>query len=63
MLKRNLSVWCLLAVMVFALTLVAAGPVLARGLTHQDIEALRQRGQEQGWTFTVGENWATQYDL
>jgi C1A family cysteine protease len=28
-----------------------------------DIEALRQQAEEEGWTFTVGENPATQYTL
>lgn len=33
------------------------------GLTGEDIEALRLRGEEEGWTFTVGENSAIQYPL
>jgi hypothetical protein len=30
-------------------------------MTRDDIEALRQRGQAEGWTFTVGQTEATQY--
>ena len=30
-------------------------------LTPADIEALRERGQREGWTFTVGETPATRY--
>ena len=29
-------------------------------LTKDDIEALRKQGEREGWTFTVGENEATQ---
>ena len=32
-------------------------------LTNEDIEALRERAIEEGWTFEVGENEATQYSL
>jgi C1A family cysteine protease len=32
-------------------------------LTEDDIEALRREGEEEGWTFTVGLNAATEYDL
>ncbi len=36
---------------------------LAKGLTPADIEALRKQGEAEGWTFTVGENPATEYSL
>lgn len=32
-------------------------------LSSEDIAALQQRAAEEGWTFTVGENSATQYSL
>ncbi|HNQ25045.1 MAG TPA: C1 family peptidase, partial [Phycisphaerae bacterium] len=41
-----------------------AGSTTALGqLTQADIDALRQQGEEEGWTFTVGLNDATQYPL
>lgn len=42
--------------------LLPAGFVSA-GLTSEDIAALREQGEKEGWTFTVGENEATQYSL
>ncbi|MGB2986770.1 MAG: C1 family peptidase [Phycisphaerae bacterium] len=39
-----------------------AGPALAQ-LSSEDIAALRERGQAEGWTFTVGENEATRRPL
>ncbi|MDY7109411.1 MAG: C1 family peptidase, partial [Planctomycetota bacterium] len=47
-----------------AMLFVAAAAALAAGtavgqLTPEDIEALRARGEREGWTFTVGENPAT----
>ncbi len=35
----------------------------ATGLSKTDIDSLRRQGQIEGWTFTVGENPATQYTL
>ncbi len=32
-------------------------------LTDEDIVALREKGKQEGWTFTVGENPATKYSL
>jgi C1A family cysteine protease len=32
-------------------------------LSPEDIDALRRRGEAEGWTFTVGENEATKYSL
>lgn len=48
--------WCLVALAV----LVCCGvrPAAAQ-LTNADIEALRRRGVQEGWTFTVGPNPAT----
>jgi len=45
----------------FALAFIAESH--AAGLSEADIEALRNRGKIEGWTFTVGQNEATQYDL
>jgi C1A family cysteine protease len=52
------------------LTILAAlGVVLAGGvpvfgqLSERDIETLKQQAEAEGWTFTVGENPATQYSL
>ena len=42
--------------------LTAPGAVLAQ-LSPDDIEALRERGKAEGWTFTVGENSATSRSL
>ncbi|HEX7401618.1 MAG TPA: C1 family peptidase, partial [candidate division Zixibacteria bacterium] len=35
----------------------------AAGLSRADIDSLRKQGEIEGWTFTVGENPATQYSL
>ncbi len=47
--------------LVLAMALVA--PAALAQLTADDIAALRERGEREGWTFTVGENAATQYSL
>jgi hypothetical protein len=55
-----------LVILILAITfcsLVAAAESGAEGLSKADIEALRKRGEMEGWTFSVGENPATQYDL
>ena len=57
------AAFCLLTILAFSLGLAAVHPAVAAGLSKRDIEALKQQGQEERWTFTVGENWATQYDL
>ena len=49
--------------LVASLFLLVNGLSQAAGLSKQDIEALRQQGQTEGWTFTVGENPATAYNL
>jgi C1A family cysteine protease len=54
---------CLVLVAVAGL---AAGLGVSRagaGLSAADIEALREQGEREGWTFTVGENPATEYSL
>ena len=33
------------------------------GLSTEDIAQLQEQGEQEGWTFTVGENSATMYDL
>ena len=46
----------------FAFTLIPAAQVSA-GLTADDIDALRQQGERDGWTFTVDLNDAAQYSI
>ena len=60
----------LLTVFVTVLLVLAAGlpaPATAEDETGEacyvDIEALQRRAQEEGWTYTVGENPATRYPL
>ncbi|MFH1747382.1 MAG: C1 family peptidase [Planctomycetota bacterium] len=43
--------------------LLAVSPIAAGQLTAEDIDALRDQGVREGWTFTVSENPATQYSL
>jgi C1A family cysteine protease len=43
--------------------LLMAGTAFAEGLSSADIAALQKQGEIEGWTFTVGENPATQYSL
>jgi len=45
------------------LLLAATSTAAYAQLTPEDIDALRLRGMEEGWTFTVGENPATEYPL
>ena len=45
--------------MAFLLTVSAA----YAQMTAADIERLRDRGRAEGWTFTVGESWATRQDM
>ena len=47
---------------VIAAIFINATPVLGQ-LNTEDIEVLRERAREEGWTFTVGENPATKYPL
>jgi len=48
--------------LILALLMVTAQPGNAE-LSNQDIAALQQRADAEGWTFEVGENEATQYSL
>jgi C1A family cysteine protease len=52
----------ILLLLTFVSGVMISGTARAR-LTEDDIEALRRQGEEEGWTFTVGPNPATQYDL
>ncbi len=45
-----------------AVVLTATASVFGR-LTSQDIAALQEQGQAEGWTFTVNQNPATEYSL
>jgi len=47
---------------ILALLIVSAQPGYAQ-LSKEDITALRQQGEAEGWTFDVGANDATQYSL
>jgi C1A family cysteine protease len=47
----------------FSLLLIMVSISSAAGLSRADIDSLRKQGQIEGWTFTVGENPATQYSL
>ncbi len=49
--------------LVASLMLLVNGLSQAAGLSKQDIDALKQQGEAEGWTFTVGENPATAYNL
>ena len=52
--------WRLVAA--YSLVVALAVPALAQ-LTPTDIDALRAEAEREGWSFTVGENQATQYAL
>ena len=45
-----------------ALVLASTGAAYAQ-LTAEDIQALREQGEREGWSFRVGENGATRYSL
>ena len=49
--------------LVFLLVWMTASIASAAGLSRADIDSLRKQGEIEGWTFTVGENPATQYSL
>ncbi len=51
-----------LTVLTILLVVLAASPSFAQ-LSSKDIVALREQGKTDGWTFTVGENDATQRSL
>jgi C1A family cysteine protease len=46
-----------------SLLVLASTSIAYAQLTAQDIQALRERGEREGWTFTVAENGATGYAL
>jgi hypothetical protein len=50
-------------ILVISFLFLAAGMVWTKGLSSDDIAALKKQGEIEGWTFTVGENPATQYSL
>ncbi len=52
---------CLTITILFSFLIT--GTLFAEGLTRADIEALKEQGKTEGWTFSVGENPATQYEL
>jgi C1A family cysteine protease len=52
-----------IAVMVLSLVWTMSSVASAAGLSRADIDSLRKQGEAEGWTFTVGENPATQYSL
>jgi hypothetical protein len=56
------SGFCLTACFIAATSLANPNSALAQ-LSGKDIEALRKRGELEGWTFTVGQNGATSYPL
>ena len=47
----------------FSFLFLMAGISFAKGLSSADIVALKEQGEIEGWTFTVGENPATNYSL
>lgn len=51
------------SVLAFALALLGSVATAWAQLTDADIAALRERGEREGWTFTVGQNEATQRPL
>ena len=55
--RSNVTLLVLLAIMV-----PVVQPAIAQ-LSSTDIAALPERGRQEGWTFTVGDNPATQYSL
>jgi C1A family cysteine protease len=59
--RRGPLRWITLAVILGPILLTAL-PSYAQ-LTADSIAALRERGKQEGWTFTVGENDATKYSL
>ncbi len=58
--KGHLLGFNVLAILAGVFMMVA--PTFA-GLTAEDIAALQERAEREGWTFTFGENSATQYSL
>ncbi|HVP06782.1 MAG TPA: C1 family peptidase [Candidatus Acidoferrum sp.] len=60
---------CRKGLLPWIITAVIMGPVFLHALpayaalSAQDIAALREQGKKEGWTFTVTENEATQYNM
>ena len=52
---------CLIIMILFSFLIT--GTAFGKSLSKADIQTLRERGGIEGWTFTVGENPATQYEL
>jgi C1A family cysteine protease len=52
-----------IVVMVLSFIWMMSSVSSAIGLSRADIDSLRKQGEAEGWTFTVGENPATQYSL
>ena len=53
------SLCLVILVLLGSLTYVFAATEARAQLTDEDIEALRERGKKEGWTFTVGRTSAT----
>lgn len=47
---------------IISILLMSLLPLAAKS-SKEDIQKLKDRGKKEGWTFEVGENEATQYDL
>ena len=58
--RRTLAGAGMLAV--FVIAAAAVQPAFAQ-LSSADLAALQERGQQEGWTFTITDNPATQYSL
>jgi hypothetical protein len=61
-LMRGRRFYYLIAMIVFCGLLISADLAMAQ-LSDDDIAALRERGEKEGWTFTVGRNPATEIPL
>jgi C1A family cysteine protease len=60
---KGVTAFCIFIIVTIILGTAGINPALARGLSKQDIEVLKQRAEEEGWSFIIEENEATQYDL
>ena len=52
-----------LTLLAAAATVLLHSPTAFGQLSDEDIKALREQGEREGWTFTVGHNSATRYSL
>jgi hypothetical protein len=50
-------------ILMLSLLVLWSGTIFAQGLSSADISALKKQGEMEGWTFTVGENSATNRSL